>query len=150
MPTIPDGYQSIAGSERRPARGAQRLSPADPNEKLTATIRVRRRPGAPPLPDQSYWAAIPPGQRRFLTRDELVARYGATEADLDKVAAFARSYGFEVLETSAARRVVRVSGTVAQANQAFAVDLGRYESSEESYRGREGAVHVPNEVADVI
>jgi kumamolisin len=102
------------------------------------------------LPDQSYWAAIPPGQRRFLTRDELVARYGATEADLDKVAAFARSYGFEVLETSAARRVVRVSGTVAQANQAFAVDLGRYESSEESYRGREGAVHVPNEVADVI
>jgi kumamolisin len=34
--------------------------------------------------------------------------------------------------------------------RAFAVDLGRYESPEETYRGREGPVYVPTEVADVI
>jgi subtilase family serine protease len=77
---------------------------------------------------------IPPGKRRFITRDELVAQSGTTQADLDKVTEFARSHGFKVLETSASRRIVRVSGTVGQANRAFAVDLGRYESPEESYR----------------
>jgi kumamolisin len=144
------GYRRIGGSERRVARGAQRLAPADPNEKLSVSIRVRRRPGAPPVPDQSYWAAIPPGRRRFTTRDELVAQIGATQADLDKVSEYARNYGFEVVEASAARRIVRVTGTVAQANRAFAVDLGRYQSPEESYRGHEGPVSVPNDVADVI
>jgi kumamolisin len=43
-----------------------------------------------------------------------------------------------------------VSGTVAQAAGAFAVDLGRYESPEESYRGREGPIYLPNDVADVV
>ncbi len=54
------------------------------------------------------------------------------------------------MESSAARRTVRVSGTVEQANRTFAVDLGRYESPEETYRGREGAVYLPTEVADLI
>ena len=150
MANIPDGYRHIEGSERRPARGARRVSAADPNEKLTVTIRVRRRPGAPPAPDQRYWAANPPGKRRFLSREELIAQCGAAQADLDKVAEFARSNGFEVVQTSVARRTVHMSGTVEQANRAFAVDLGRYESPEETYRGREGPVYVPAEVADVI
>jgi Pro-kumamolisin, activation domain len=150
MPEIPVGYRNIEGSERRPARGARRVGPADPNEKFSFTIRVRRRPDAAPLPDQDYWAANPPGRRRFMTRDELLARAGAAQADLDTVTTFVRRHGFEVMEISAARRTARVSGTVAQATSAFAVDLGRYESPEESYRGREGSIYLPNDVADVV
>ena len=150
MAEIPSGYRSVDGSERRPARGARRVGPADPSEKLSFTIRVRRRPEAAPVPDQNYWAANPPGRRRFLTRDELLARAGAAQADLDKVTTFVRSHGFEVAEISAARRTIRVSGTVSQANVAFAVDLGRYESPNETYRGREGPIHLPNDVADVV
>jgi kumamolisin len=150
MAEVPVGYRKIDGSERRPAPGARRVGAADPNEKLSFTIRLRRRPDAAPMPDQNYWAANPPGRRRYLTRDELLARASAAQPDLDKVTTFVRSHGFEVVETSVARRTVRVSGTVAQANSAFAVDLGRYESAEESYRGREGPVHLPNDVADVV
>jgi kumamolisin len=150
MAQVPVGYRKIEGSERRPARGARRISVADPNEKFSFTIRVRRQPNAAPVPGQDYWAANPPGARRFLTRDELLARASAAQPDLEKVTMFVRSQGFEVVETSVARRTIRVSGTVAQANTAFAVDLGRYESAEESYRGREGAIYLPNEVADVV
>jgi kumamolisin len=150
MATIPDGYRPIEGSERRPARGARRVGPADPSEKFSFTIRVRRRPDAPPLPDQKYWAANPPGARVFLSREELVAQSSAAQADLDKVTEFVRSQGFEVVGTSVARRTIRVSGTVDKANRAFAVDLGRYESPEQKYRGREGPVHLPAEVADVV
>src|SRR5258708_4132397 len=138
MATIRDGR--LEGSERRPAPGARRVGPADPNERLSVTIRVRRRPGAPLPPDQDYWLASPPGKRRFISRQELAAQCGADQADLDKVAAFARSHGLEVVESNAAKRKVVVSGTVHQASSAFGVDLGRYESPKESYRGREGPV----------
>jgi kumamolisin len=150
MATIPDGYRRVEGSERRPARGARRVAPSEPNEKFSFTIRVRRRPDAPPVPDQNFWAANPPGTRQFLSPEELVARSGAAQGDLDKVAEFARSQGFEVVGTSTARRTVRLSGTVAQASTAFAVDLARYESPEQTYRGREGYVHLPAEIADVV
>jgi kumamolisin len=150
MVQIPSGYRKIEGSERRPARGAQRVSAADPNEKLSFTIRLRRQSDAASVPGQDYWMANPPGARRFLTRDELLTRASAAPADLNTVTAFVRSQGFEVVETSVARRTIRVSGTVAQANGAFAVDLGRYESAEESYRGREGPIYLPNDVADAV
>ncbi len=65
MAEIPVGYRRIEGSERRAALGARRVGPADPNETFSFTIRVRRRPGAPALPDQNYWAAHPIGKRRI-------------------------------------------------------------------------------------
>jgi kumamolisin len=67
MTGIPDGYRAINGSEKRPARGARRVGPADPNEKFSFTVRVRRRPGVSPAPNQEYWAANPPGKRDFLS-----------------------------------------------------------------------------------
>jgi kumamolisin len=150
MAEIPNGYRSMKGSEKRCARGARRVGPADPNEKLFFTVRVRRKPNVSPAPDQNYWAANPPGKRQFLSREEVLARASAAQSDMDKVIKFAQSQGFQVVETSIARRTVRLSGTVEQANRAFAIDLGRYESPEESYRGREGAVNVPAELADTV
>ncbi len=43
-----------------------------------------------------------------------------------------------------------VSGTVAQVSRAFSVELGRYASPTETYRGREGYIHLPNEIADIV
>jgi hypothetical protein len=102
------------------------------------------------LPDLKYWAATPLGQRKFLTREEFAAQHGAAQADLDKVAAFAQAHGLTVAESSAARRTVVLSGTVAQMEAAFGVSLGHYETPTESYRGREGFVHVPEEIAEIV
>jgi hypothetical protein len=67
MTPVPNNYRRLEGSERRPTRGAKRTAAADPNEKLSFTIRLRRRPSAPPAPDQHYWAQISPGQRKYLS-----------------------------------------------------------------------------------
>ena len=144
MPIIPANYRRLEGSQRLPARGARRVGPADPAEALSVTIRVRRQPGAPPLPDHDAWAATPPGQRKFMSREDFAARYGAAQPDLDIVADFARSHGLAVVKTSIARRVVVVSGTVEQMSRAFAVELGRYQSPTETYGGREGHIHLPS------
>ena len=85
-----------------------------------------------------------------MSRKDLAARYGAAQADLDLVVEFARNHGLAVVETSIARRVVIVSGTVEQMGRAFAVELGRYESPTETYRGREGHIHLPQRLADIV
>ena len=150
MAKIPTGYRRIQSSERRPAPGARLVGPADPHEMLTVTVSVRRRPDAPPLTDAAELAATPSGERRFLSREEFAEHYGASPADLDRVADFGRSHGLSVLETSVPKRTVLLSGTVEQMGRAFAVDLGRYESKDETYRGREGHVHIPDDLADIV
>jgi kumamolisin len=146
---VPDGHQRVERSERQPVPGTTRTGPADPTEVVSVTIRLRRRTGAPPLPGVEMLKQ-PPGQRAYVSREEFAEQYGADPADVARVEQFARKYGMNVDEVSPARRSVRLSGNVEQMNRAFAVDLGRYESKEVSYRGREGAVHVPADLVDAV
>ena len=150
MPLIPSGHRALEASERTARAGAKRTGPADPNEILTVSVRVRRRADAPPLPDLANLAATPRGERQYLSREDFAAHYGAAQADLDKITQFASANGLEVVESSIPRRTVFLKGTVAQFSKAFAVDLGIYETPKEKYRGREGAVHAPTEIADII
>ena len=160
MASIPENYRRLEGSERHPAPGATLLGPADDNESFRVTIVLRRRPDGPPPPDYAHFLTPPPARRVRMSHDEFAATYGAHPDDLAKVTDFAKSQGLTVVETNAARRTVVVSGTVAQMSKAFAVTLGRYEHSvvrrrgkepqTEAYRGREGFIHVPGIVADII
>jgi kumamolisin len=144
MTQIPTDYRALKGSERKPRTGARRTGSENPNETLTVSIRIRRRPDAPPLPDLTG-----PGRRR-LSRKDFAALYGASQDDLAAIAAFSAANGLSVIHSSIPRRTVVVKGTVAQMNRAFAVDLGRYETADEKYRGREGPVHVPTAIADIV
>jgi kumamolisin len=148
MAQIPSTHRPITGTERKPVPGARRVGPADPEEKLTVSIRVRRRQDAPPPPSLKEYAPNVP--RKRFSREEFAAQFGASHADLDRVAEFGRSYGLTVAESSIARRTIVLAGTVEQMNRAFAVDLGRYESPRGPYRGREGAVHIPKELTDIV
>src|ERR1700683_533471 len=108
--------------------------PLIPMKIFTVSVRIRRRSDAPPLPDFADPTAVPRRGRRHLSRDEFAARYGASEDDLAAIAAFAAANGLSVVETSIPRRTVVLKGTAAQMNKAFAVDLGTYESTDETYR----------------
>ena len=81
---------------------------------------------------------------------QFAQRFGAAERDLEQVGAFARSHGLTVSEQSVPRRTVVLSGTVGQASRAFGVDLGRYATGEETYRGREGSVYVPAHLVSIV
>ena len=150
MPNAESNYVRLKGSEHKRAKGAQLAGPADPEENITVTLRVRRRPDAPPVPDHAHWVATPPGRRRFLSNEEFAARYGAAAEDFDIIARFAGDYGLAVGETNIGGRTVLLSGTLKAMSLAFGVELGRYESPEESYRGHEGFISVPEEIADIV
>jgi len=150
MSAIPPNYSPLAKTERRAARGARRIGPADPQETLSVSIRVRRRQDAPALPDAQQAGASRPWSGPILSREEFARTYGADPSDLEEMAQFARSNSLQIVESSIPRRTVVVSGTVAQFNRVFGANLGRYESPDGNYRGREGTLHIPTELTGIV
>ena len=147
---IPTNYKPVVGSQRQARAGAQKVGPADQSENVLVSIYVRQAPGTPALPSLDDYAKTPFDQRQVVSRTELAARYGASSDDLKVVTDFAQAAGLIMVQTDAARRLVQVSGTVAQLSKAFAVALSTYRSSAESYRGYEGNLSLPGNVADIV
>jgi kumamolisin len=135
----------LKGSERQPLHGARAAGPADPAERLEVSIILRRR-NADAF--QHRMAGLTRHGRTGdpLSREEFADQFGADSADIDAVKRFAAAHGLSVVQEHAGRRTVVLSGTVAQFNDAFGVDLQRFEHPGGSYRGRVGSVHLPDEL----
>ena len=138
---------SIPGSERESVRGAKRLAPSRADERLEVTVRLRRRNALPATAINGHES---PTQRAYLTHDLMESDYGADPADIAAVEAFARQAGLAVVESSASRRSVILSGTVASFSKAFNVVLEQWEHKGGTYRGQKGAVQIPSQLAGVI
>jgi kumamolisin len=90
------------------------------------------------------------GTRTYPSREEYAACNGADPADLEKVEEFAHANGLEVKEVRAGERSVMLAGPAQAMSEAFGVELSRYETDAESYRGVNGPVRVPAAVAPII
>jgi len=143
-------YRTLDNSERAVVPGATQAGLADPKEKISVSVRVRRRQDGPAMADMNALAVTPHAKRKHLSREEYATNYGASQADLDKIAEFAKASGLTVVESSIPRRTVVLSGTIAQINAAFAVDLKRFHTGAETYRSYEGKVAVPGDIADIV
>jgi kumamolisin len=139
----------LTGSERQPMRGARAVGKADPSERLEVSVLLRFRE-SDALKDRV--AQLAKGERpaRHLSREEFAQQHGADPADIAKVRQFASAHGLTVVEEDAARRTVVLSGTVAQFNDAFEVDLQTFEHPGGTYRGRTGPIHLPDELQGVV
>jgi kumamolisin len=135
-----DDRIDVPGSAREPFAGALARGDAPPDEAVTVTIVVRPRATQPSAPD----AAV------TLSRADFAQRYGADPDDLAAVEQFARDAGLTIVETSAARRSVRVSGTVRAMNAAFGTRLYHVESNGAQMRVRTGALSVPSTMGGII
>jgi kumamolisin len=85
-----------------------------------------------------------------MTHAEFAAAYGADDGDLQQVANFAKAQGLSVAQQHPGRRTVILTGTAAQFEAAFQVQLSDYEFDGGGYRGRTGPVHVPAELAPIV
>src|SRR5215472_1786265 len=130
-------------------RGARSLGRAEPSERLEVSVLVRHR-GGDALKDRV--SKLTRGERsdRHLSREEYAQQFGADPADMAAVRQFANTHGLVVVEEDAARRTIVLSGTVAQFNDAFEVDLQTFEHPGGTYRGRTGAIHLPDELQGVV
>jgi kumamolisin len=145
----PKRMVDVEGTDRKAILGAKVVGMPDANDRLNLSIYVRPNPDAKP-PSADEIGAQLPAQREYLSHAQATEVFGADPADLAKVEAFARDRGLVVIESCPARRLVQVSGSIAQINQAFGVTLKHYATSTEHYRGREGCVRVPKELSGVV
>ena len=130
-------------------RGARAVGEADPSQRLEVSVLLRFR-DSDAL--KGRVARLAKGERpdRHLSRDEFAQQYGADLADIAKVRQFARAYGLTVVKEDLAIRTVVLSGTVAQFNDAFEVNLQTFEYPGGTYRGRTGLIHLPDELHGVV
>lgn len=140
---------SLKGSERAAMTGARIVAPADPSERLEVTVLVRRRAREEFRGRVAQIAAGEPAHA-FLSREEFAQRHGADPADLAAVRAFAVAYGLAVVLEHAGRRTVVLSGTVAQFNAAFKVQLQLMRHDSCSYRGRSGSIELPSSLEGIV
>jgi kumamolisin len=140
---------SIAGSERQPMLGAKATGNADPSEMLEVAVLLRRG-NAEELKSRTARLAAPAGAGDHLSREEFDRRFSASAADIATVRKFAADNGLSVAGEYPARRTIMLSGTVAKFNAAFGVNLQTFEYAEGSYRGRVGAVRVPDALRDCV
>jgi kumamolisin len=139
----------LAGSDRAQLAGAREIGPANPNETVDVTIRLRSRAGKNPIVNIDEFKK-PVGERTILSRKDFEQLHGSDPDSIARVESFAREHKLTVKETSAARRTVILSGTVAAMNEAFGVELKEYEHPSGRYRGRTGTVQLPAELQDVV
>ncbi|HET9529135.1 MAG TPA: S53 family peptidase, partial [Blastocatellia bacterium] len=76
--------------------------------------------------------------------------YGSRREDLMRAAAFAEDYRLRIVESSAERQCVVLSGTVASFERAFKVELANYEHSDSTYRSYEGPLKIPGSLHGIF
>lgn len=134
-------YEILPGSKRSMLAGARLLGPANANQLIEVTLKLRRKKELPDLQG-------PPEEA--MSHDEFAATYGATQNDIDTVKTALGSFGLTEVNSNPAARSIRFSGTVAQMEAAFQVKLFNYAHESGNYRGRVGDVHVPSELKDIV
>jgi kumamolisin len=138
---VPEGRVELPGSYRPLAREAHRIGTASPDEEVEVTVTLR----GPQLPPADDITAAP------LTADAYAARYGASADDAAKVKEELERFGLQVYDVSLPTRSLHARGTVQQADSAFGVTLGTYESpAQGQFRGREGSITVPAALDGII
>ena len=141
---------TVRGSERTPLADAKATGLVPADERFEVTVRVRRKTALSTMANCGFHADQAPAARRYLSREQYASDHGADQTDLAKVAAFAHAHGLVVVETSAARRSVFLSGTAAQFSSAFGTSIDNYEHDGATYRGRTGTLSVPAELSSIV
>jgi kumamolisin len=113
--------------------------PVDPTERVEVTLILRPRR---PLPELAAQA---------ISREEFAAEYGADPSDVARVKEFAAAHHLAVVETSVARRTVRLAGRAADISLAFGVRLHRQQLADgTSVRVPDHEVSTPRELQGVV
>ncbi|WCK53294.1 S53 family peptidase [Aneurinibacillus sp. Ricciae_BoGa-3] len=130
----------IPGSDRTVLPNARKSGPVDPNETMSVTVLLRR-------PSPKNTGTSP---KRHLSPEQFVATYSVDPNELKKMQDFIQKHNLTIKEVNDAAGTMILTGTVASFNQAFGVELEKYEHPEFTYRGRTGHVYIPQELADIV
>lgn len=91
-----------------------------------------------------------PQYHAWLTPDQFAARFGMSDADIAKAEAWLEQQGFTVEGVSRSRNRITFSGTAAQAEAAFGVQLHNYQTDGTTHFAPAGDISLPAALSPVI
>ncbi|MGH7116107.1 MAG: S53 family peptidase [Stellaceae bacterium] len=147
--------RSPAANRRMLANSLHHLPPGsvakrrtNPSKWIELTLGVRR---LKPLPDLSALDAKRPGERTYMTRDQLRSEYGSDPDALEKIEKFAADHQLVVTHDERASARLGLAGTAANVCAAFGVKLLDYSHPKlGEFHARTGPVTLPAELGDAI
>lgn len=139
----------LTGSDRTVLSGSQHVGEADANERIEAQLILRRSDEAA-FQRRLNAVCDSDGSEAPLTRESYAQQFSASQADLDRVKAFAAQQHLQVVREDACTRTVVLAGTVKQFNDVFGTKLQRYHHPAGEFRGRTGPLHLPAELDSIV
>jgi len=91
-----------------------------------------------------------PNYHNWLTPEAYADRFGASAADLDKIAAWLRSEGFEVKYTARGRDFISFSGTAGQVRAALGTEIHRYRIGAETHFANATDLSLPASIEPLV
>jgi kumamolisin len=151
---LPGTVHEWTSTERERIRSLGPLTGQQRGRRIDVTLHLRESPEGPSLAESVEATSLQPMvQRRFLTPAELAARHGFTDSDLERVSAWARGAGLTVIGSDRATRRVRLRGTVARMEAAFAVAFELCEMTAGSprlFRHHAGPASLPADLEGIV
>ena len=141
-------FVALANSAHPVPPGSKAIRKTNPNRWIELTVGVKRTAD---LPDLSALDSVLPGQRAYMSRDDLARKHGSDPAAVDAITQWATTHDLVVTHNEPIAARLGLGGTVANLSQAFGVDLFDYENAElGEFHARTGLVHVPTELTGLI
>jgi len=134
----------LAGSEKAAAPTAVHIKATPSKTKLTVSVIVKRK--EPLKINRRGGRSAGPAR---ISPTEFKRRHSADPDALKLLRGFAREYNLTVAE-DALRRTVQLTGTVADLQKAFGVELTQKSIGDAEYRVREGGIHLPESLQGAV
>jgi subtilase family serine protease len=147
----PSARVTIEGNVAPALQDATYVSHSDPNGVLTVVVGLKRHNEAEftGLLDRMY-DADSPDYHRWITPTDFLARFSPSQADVDAVRQHLESHGLTVKRVSDNRVLVQGTGTVAQIEEAFALNINVYQLGIETHYSNDRNPSVPSSLKDVV
>jgi hypothetical protein len=91
-----------------------------------------------------------PSYHQWLTPDQFGQQFGPSDQDIQTVAIWLQSHGFQVARIAKGRTVIEFSGSAAQVLQAFHTEIHKYSVNGEDHWANAGDPQIPAALAPVV
>jgi subtilase family serine protease len=141
----------IEGNVAPALQDATYVSPSDPGAVLTIVVGLKRHNEAEftDLLNRLY-DADSSDYHRWITPADFLAKFSPSQADVDAVRQLLESHGLTVKRVSDNRVLVQATGTGAQIEEAFAVNINVYKVGTETHYSNDRNPSVPSTLKDVV
>ena len=132
----PGGGNSIKISGNTPGwvSKAQNLGAADASQTIDLTVWLKLR-NENKLQQQLHDLYTPGSSyHKWINQGQFNADYSPTDQQVKSVSNFLSAHGFTILDTAENNFYIKVSGTIAQSEQAFHVQINNYRYNGKTYR----------------